>query len=162
MGQFNGMRVCGYRDGDAFKDVRRPTERDGKCPADTLPCNKNASPENMVCYPPGDLEVMCPITAIDIVKTRDLKSYEQRGYKAVMLEGERYVVYSKREDSLPITTIKIEAQPCASSWISSEAEGTVPLANEVLKDVTCQPDKGSGLTVDDRYTPVSKWAMNMA
>ena len=85
MGQFKGVRVCGYRDGDAFNAVTRPTASTGKCPEDTLPCNPHASPENTVCYPPGEHESLCPITGIDIVGSRDLKDYERRGFKAVVL-----------------------------------------------------------------------------
>ena len=43
--------------------------KDGKCPKGTEACVKNASPENTMCYPPSDLNQMCPITSVDIVDT---------------------------------------------------------------------------------------------
>jgi hypothetical protein len=38
MGSIKDKRVCGYRDGDAFKDVTRPGP-DGQCPEGTTPCS---------------------------------------------------------------------------------------------------------------------------
>jgi len=128
MGQIKGARVCGYRDGDAFKDVTRPGS-DGKCPTGTAPCNPKSSLENTVCYPPSDLDSVCPITYIDIVTAS--KGHKDDDYESVSFTGDKQIIFSKSVDSLPITTIRLENEPCAEGWKTSDGSGTIPLPNEV-------------------------------
>ena len=94
----------------------------------------NASPENTVCYPPNDHKEKCPITSIDFVGGDAIKSYESKSdYKVLKLSFDQALVYSKSTNSLPITTIRIENQPCVTAEKVSSAPGTLPLPNEIMQ-----------------------------
>ena len=110
---FEGVRVCGVRGGLAFHEAVRPRPEDGKCPEGTEPClGEKSSPENTLCYPPEDLDSDCPITHIDVVSDSESATYAANGYRTALLSSGQSVVYSTQRDSLPVTSIKIENQPC--------------------------------------------------
>ena len=76
----------------------------------------NASAENTVCYPPAEHNFKCPITYINIVGENEAKSAEKRGEVSMLkLNNDMAIVYSKKTDSLPVTTIKVENKPCVSA-----------------------------------------------
>jgi len=61
---FNGFRICGFRNGDVFTNATRPNYFTQECPEGTLPCSLKTSVENTICYPIDQLESKCPITDI--------------------------------------------------------------------------------------------------
>ena len=130
-GMFNGVRVCGTRDGKSFMDQTR-VGKDGKCPKGTEACVKNASPENTICYPPSDLNQMCPITSIDIVDTLQTQSYEASGYSVIRLNNNQALIYSKNTNMMPPTSIRVEFKPCMGAEKVSAAPGTVSAGNELM------------------------------
>ena len=76
----------------------------------------NASAENTVCYPPAEHSFKCPITYINIVGESEAKAAEKRGEVSMLkLKNDLAIVYSKKTDSLPVTTIKVENKPCVSA-----------------------------------------------
>lgn len=119
MGQFNGKRVCGVRAGLPFKDVLR-VNQDGHCPDGTSPCSLSKSIENQLCYRPEEHDTVCPITSMKIVTQTGIDSLRAQGYKVVdysVLDGHpTFLAFSKHEDSLPLTSIRIEHKPCFDSW----------------------------------------------
>lgn len=102
-----GVRVCGTRGGSNFVDVDRP-DMNGNCPDGKVPCSSKTSIENTVCYAEQDLKSKCPITSIDVVSDHDSAGLVGKGYESTNMDGDHVIVFSKDEDSLPITTIKIE------------------------------------------------------
>ena len=116
--------MCGKRAGLPFIEVKR-VDSDKKCPAGTTPCVLSKSLQNQLCYPKNEHAAMCPITAIQIVMASELDKYRANGYTAVKyskLDGKQtYIVYSKLEDSLPLTSFKVEYKPCLDSWQQSSS-----------------------------------------
>ena len=97
----------------------------------------NASAENTVCYPAAEHNFKCPITYINIVGESEAKAAEKRGEVTMLkLTNDMAIVYSKKTDALPVTTIKVENRPCVSPQIISNARGTIILPNEVSSEVT--------------------------
>ena len=70
MTKLEGVSICGRRGGRPFFDTLRP-DIDGECPAKTVPCSQNTSPENTICIEQDktENEIMdfCPITEIKLV-----------------------------------------------------------------------------------------------
>ena len=95
MAQFNGVRICGARDGLPFTEITR-VEKNGKCPTGTTPCNKETRSEYTICYPPTEHLQKCPITQINIVGEAEAKSLvAQGGYQSVSIGYDQVLVYSK-------------------------------------------------------------------
>ena len=107
--------ICGIRGGKSFLDLQRVTDNNGNCPERTIPCIANQETiENIICYPTsGDYETDCPITDLLIVDKSKLESYTAQGYTSVtIVEDTAYVVYSKKVDKMPPTTIRVGFAPC--------------------------------------------------
>lgn len=78
------------------------------------------------------------------------------------MNGDQVIVFSKDEDSLPITTIKVENQPCADPHTNSDSAGTKTLPNEMQRNGECKPEVNTGLVFDDRFDSASNWEMSEA
>ena len=113
-------------------DVDR-VEKNGKCPQGTQACSMNANAENTVCYPQSEHATSCPITYINILGQNDAAAAQKRGEveAPIKLSNDLALVYSKKTNSLPITTIRVENRPCVSAQIVSNNLGTILLKNEV-------------------------------
>lgn len=155
-GSFNGVRVCGERNGATFYELVR-VDSTGQCPEGTESCTANTSPENTVCYPPADLKAFCPITSFDIIGSLKEVGYKVQGYDLLELDNEHSIVYSKTSDSMATTSIRVEHEPCLVQENASAASGTVSLPNELLQTDTCPPDLNTGLSIDERYIEASDW-----
>lgn len=95
-------QICGRRGGVPFADVVRP-DQDGVCPTGTTPCNKNSSPENMICRHSGE---ECPLTTAYILPTEEI-SMIPPGRKKHALSEEYYVVYGKTSDAKPVMEMQL-------------------------------------------------------
>jgi hypothetical protein len=67
-----GMKVCGLRSGNSFKDAVRNIDLEvgGRCPPDYQSCGEETpSPENTWCIPASsDKETECPITKFKFIR----------------------------------------------------------------------------------------------
>ena len=139
-GSFYGSRICGTRSGTPFVDAIRVDES-GKCPDGTKPCSSNTSLQNTICYPPEDLDSSCPITDIDIIEmsgAETKKKSRNNGDNVIQLDSSHAITYSKDRDSLPITTIIVDEQPCIrNSYNFMSAESTKFLPYEIMRTDEC-------------------------
>lgn len=135
MNIINDKYVCGTRGGINFRDVQRPDAQTKECPSGTKPCSASTSPENTLCYPEADL-ANCPITGMT-------------------LNSAMAVTLSKNADSLPITSFKVEAKPCAKPDEQSKDEKAEYHPFENGDDNECTEDKMSKKTFDDRYAKLT-------
>ena len=118
----------------------------------------NASRENVVCYPSAQHAEKCPITYMNIMSDNEVKKRSDLSF--VKLQSDLNIVYSKKTDSLPITSMRIEDKPCADPGVFSSASGTYGLPSEVMKPSTCQLEKNTGKTFDERYSQASIFQMS--
>ena len=73
------------------------------------PCSIFTSKENTVCYPQAELASKCPITFIDVVGEAEAKDASKRGeVDMIKLSNDMAIIFSKKKDSLPITSVKVE------------------------------------------------------
>ena len=61
------------------------------------------------------------------------------------------LVASKSFDSLPITTLRVESEPCLEPNQVSSINGTKTLPNEVMQAEMCTKEVNTGKTYDGRY-----------
>ena len=61
-----------------------------------------------------------------------------------------YIAYSKLEDSLPLTSIRIEYKPCLDSWQQSSSSNLTFLATESMQ-MSCEKELNTGVIFDPRY-----------
>lgn len=59
------------------------------------------------------------------------------------LNNDVALVYSKKTDALPVTTVKVENRPCVSSQIQSNGPNTIMLPNEISGYDTIYCDRES-------------------
>lgn len=78
---------------------------------------------------------MCPITYMDIIDAASAKSLRSRdsSYKGISLPESLELVYSKSTDSLPMTSFRVESEPCVQPEQISFTPGTQTLPNEVME-----------------------------
>ena len=57
-------------------DVTRVNKQTFICPDGTAPCSEATKSDNTICYPPEELETLCPITFIDFVTEENLPNLE--------------------------------------------------------------------------------------
>ena len=119
--------------------------------------------ENTVCYPVEDHATMCPITFIDVMGEAEAKQYELPqyvgDYHVVRLGTDQALVYGKNVNSLPITSVRVESQPCADPLQVSSSTGTVALPNELSDLKLCERQQSTGFTQDGRFKKASNWEM---
>ena len=72
-------------------------------------------------------------------------------YFVRMLSHDLTLVYGKSENSLPITTVKVESQPCADPNQVSASSGTLSLPNEIMAVGLCVKQEFTGYTNDGRF-----------
>ena len=111
--------VCAKIGGLPFQNVTRPvTDSSGgtACPSKTYPCSTKTQPENTVCYTSPD---SCPITDIQVVPVLDASTWTAANYTVVAFDEAVSIAYSKDADQLPVTSFKIEAQPCIDPYDQS-------------------------------------------
>ena len=100
--------------------VTRPDPVTQKCPKGTVPCSPNTSVENTLCYPKKDIDLLCPITLIQILSIDYAEAFETAGFRIQKLDtlSPLIVVTSNNvTDTLPITKTKISAErPCLKSY----------------------------------------------
>ena len=159
--QFNGVRICGTRGGLPFMDVTR-VGKDGKCPKGTTACSAKTSAENTVCYPPAEHATSCPITSIDVVSGSEALLRQQQNQTVINLTSQQGLVYSKTDDAMAPTTIRVENKPCMSSETVSSAPNTMALPNELQEGKSCPVEPNTKLTNDERYTRAQNWEMSEA
>jgi len=63
------------------------------------------------------LAIVCPITKLDFKTKEELSTQDLTGYTTVPFDENISIVYSKNSDSLPITTIRLEYEPCMDSFV---------------------------------------------
>ena len=85
-------------------EVVRPEIKTGLCPNGTQPCNQATTIDNTVCYANA---TNCPITDIKFSNTS-----EQINYTTVAIDENRFIAFSKLQDSLPIVQTSVELKPC--------------------------------------------------
>lgn len=114
--------VCGQKGGLPYQNITRPFNADGDCPDNYGKCSASTSPDNTICYPTSALASSCPITDILVVETSGIATYTDLGYTDRTFNGTASIVYSKDTDSLPLTSIKLEATiPCIDPYDQSES-----------------------------------------
>lgn len=91
-----------------------------------------------------------------------MSAYRNSGYHvqkyALSATGSwNWLVYSKNETSLPITTLKVESQPCLDPKQQSNNYDKAFYIAEVMQS-TCKPEYNTGLVFDDRFTEFKAWA----
>ena len=133
--QFKGVRVCGTRGGLPFVDAER-VELNGKCPHGTAACSMDTTAENTVCYPAEEHSTKCPITSINVMGENEAKAYDSPQaagkFHTLRLDGDHTLVYGTSANSLPITSVKVENQPCADPKVVSSGTSTKTLPNEIM------------------------------
>ena len=153
MSNLDGKIICGWRNGDGFKDVIRPDVDSLTCPEGTVACSPATSPENTVCYHPLEIAEVCPITDIKFMqKTENWADFlESTDSTALLFKDDLYLVYSKGQtDNLPITTGTLsEYQPCIDP-ADSENHGSFYPTEIGRLNPNC--DLTNGFTYDMRYT----------
>ena len=55
-------------------------------------------------------EDVCPLTSLQLVKSD--KQIDPNLYQSIKFDDERSIVYSKDTDNLPLTSVKLEYEPC--------------------------------------------------
>ena len=90
-------------------------EQSGSCPEDTTPCIESASSKNKLCYPPSEHESSCPITDVNIISGLPDLQYMGTDYESMEF-GNNTIYYSRTVDSLPISQMRMDSQPCLDPW----------------------------------------------
>ena len=91
MAQFAGKRVCGKPLQKGFIDQTRPEDMEGKCPSGYQPCNSDITPDNIVCMPEKDLDIVrdCPILDLEIRKKSEFPDWTTQAlHRIVRVEKE--------------------------------------------------------------------------
>ena len=106
--QFNGKRVCGYRQGSSFLNAVRPDLRN-RCPEGTTPCIPNRvhiREQTNETIPEAELErYLSDLTVVGTVAWKDLK---EQAMKPDVKEQEWFSLLTDEEDSL--LSALVEAQ----------------------------------------------------
>lgn len=100
-----------------------------------------------MCYGESQLTDSCAITDIRMIEN---ESTDFSDYQTLAYNDTYRIVYSKTFDSRPITSFRIENQPCISPYDQNQVEGQefYPAENT---NTTCTQDSFTGFTYDDRY-----------
>ena len=77
------------------------------------------SAANTICYPPKEHEKSCPITEIRVILNEERSQYEERNFTVKVFNDTALIAYSRSEPNLPITTIKVEHEPCMDPFYQS-------------------------------------------
>jgi len=148
---FDGKRVCGKNNGDTFLLATRPS-LDNFCPDTYSPCSTKTDADQTICYKTdADHDEVCPITDIKFVETTAVDDYTSSGYKSVLFNSTASIVFSKDAPNLPITTTKVEYQPCMDSLYFSSSPNQFYYDAEVER-FGCVMEKHNMLTYDPRFT----------
>ena len=157
------MRFCGTRGSSTFATTVRP-KPNGKqssngdtqyeCPKDFEPCSPATSKGNTVCIQKSkDKSKDCPITLMKFVTDSEVSAYNSTDYKIYKVDDDHSFVTSKTKgDNLPLTSFKLERQPCLDPHDISLAPGQrfYPLERDrFLHDCSIVPQYGE--KYDKRY-----------
>ena len=116
--------VCGKRSGKSFKEAVR-VDSENKCTKEGyVKCGANRNPENTICV---EKERDCPINFMkwakngkelyDILEKEGWTSEDVTISEIEIANLSGMLVFSKKADSLPITSIKmLEDTPCLNPW----------------------------------------------
>ena len=163
--EFFDMRFCGTRGSQTFATTTRP-KPNGKqsssgdaqydCPKDYTPCSPSTSKGNTVCIKKtADKTKDCPFTLMKFVTVSDARTYSNStDYKVYEVNDDYSFVVSKTKgDNLPLTSFKVERQPCLDPKDHSLAPGQrfYPLERDRhIHDCSIVPQYGE--KYDKRYT----------
>ena len=67
------------------------------------------------------------------------------------MDASSALVYTKDSDSLPLTSMIVENQPCFNNVGASASGGTEYLPYEIERSSSCPVEAHSGLESDSRY-----------
>ncbi len=124
---------------------------EGDCPENYEKCNTKTVPDNTICYPQSSLKDSCPITDIKMIETKASALYVDLGYAIAEFNETASVAFSKETDSLPPTSIVLEASlPCIDPYNQAESDGQQFYKAEMVKG-NCSKDKFLGTSQDLRY-----------
>ena len=97
---------------------------------------------------------------MDVVTSSNAGQFTKEGYSRTEIGDDLTLVTSKDTDSLPITTLRIDFEPCVEYWKQSSAPDTQPLPNEIVQVPECEPERNTGLTIDERFSSATHWSVN--
>ena len=151
--------LCGKTGGDPFSNVNR-ADQNGTCPIGLEACIADASPENVLCYSPSKIGNSCAITDIKVVPTANIGDNQYTNYTDVGAWNETYhIMYSKTYDSRPVTTFRMEVEPCISPYDQSQTSSQQFYPAELIdSDMKCAEDTYTGFTNDERFTNVGVYS----
>ena len=113
MSDLGGYKICGRRNSGSFVEAVRVNGIGSReCALDNfVACNPSASPENIICV--QDLST-CGITDIKLFENEiDMNSFlsVNNDYEIADNEVDNvHLIYSKKTDNLPITTITMRQE----------------------------------------------------
>ena len=157
----NGFTICGQRGGQPYKNVTRVDPISKMCPDGTVACSDITSAENTICYPPELIETSCPIT--DIFITKNIKEATSMAKSEQWIPYPKkiaytwFLVYSKVQDFLPITTTSIEYKPCVNPEQLSQQPDQKFYPLEIDKALDCTADEELGELYDDRWQTLANF-----
>ena len=141
-------RICGVLGGLDFANVTRP-DANNVCPTGLDPCSFETDANSTICYQEGSAATTCPITDISFMtSTASVPS----SYGIVAFNDTTNIVFSRMaSNNLPITTTRVEYQPCMDPFYQSNSPGKKFYGTELMQS-GCSKEKNTGLTSDPRFT----------
>ena len=134
LSKIGGIVICGKRSGIPFANVQRPMISTGICPDGTIPCSNTTQADKTICYPVGQLD-LCPVTQVFIANEEQGNEFKSnQDYTVLDLiqddRENRYLVYSKIYDSLPIVNTVFNVQPCMDPSSTTRDTPFYPTEND--------------------------------
>ena len=114
-----------------------------------------------MCYPPSQFNQSCPITDFNIVDDSQVNVYRNLGYTLVKYayaqNSQKWVVFSKNINQLPITTTKVDLKPCLDPHLETKNYKQNFYITEMTPE-ECRPEYNTGILNDERYQQVKSWS----
>ena len=98
-----------------YYNIRRPDLKEKTCPEGTQLCPGNQTIDNQICV--KDAQFQCPINMIQVIDKKIESRYsDKEQFFIVPFLSEFSIVFSKKQDTRPLTDFIIGRNPCIYNY----------------------------------------------